>query len=157
MISNNLLTPNSACFGLPSYQESFAVDPNEVLSKDCNSSASTSSSLLSVALLGLPSSTNLSFHNYQQKPQKAEHNKAEGKTEYEFETLEHQSVASSTSNNNNNMGTFNSIKEEEEEKDSLTLMIANEEVNSFAKIGYASNGMLMGYVCFLNKSSKYKS
>ena len=46
---NELLTSGSICLGLPSYQESFAVDPNEILSKNChNSSPHVSSTLNSI-------------------------------------------------------------------------------------------------------------
>ena len=35
---SQLLTSGAICLGLPSYQESFAVDPNEVLSRSCHNS-----------------------------------------------------------------------------------------------------------------------
>ena len=50
---NQLLVPGSSCFGLPSYQESFLVDPNEILSKNCHSNIySSDSSLSSLVALG---------------------------------------------------------------------------------------------------------
>ena len=64
---NQLLEPGSICLGLPSYQESFAVDPNEILSKNCHNSINNTNSTINSQITS-SSETNLE----QRKRQRAQ-------------------------------------------------------------------------------------
>ena len=124
---HHLLTSGAICLGLPSYQESFAVDPNEILSKSCHSTMVSSS--ITVPQTSL---STLEMNFLQRKRPHPQYSLAPNEPQPKIAELD---TAYLDLNSNNSLNTTPTFPNDEVNKriDANALLLENVGVNVFSK------------------------